>query len=97
MVGMAEKPAKKAGRPKKHPGTEDSQGRTGKTLSLRLDPELRALVPQFIAAFKKRHDVKLDITSTVELALTRLFREWDLLPPEDAGSVGPGTRSSSQS
>jgi hypothetical protein len=46
-----------------------------------MDPQLRDLVPGFVAEFKRRHDVKLSMTDTVELALTRLFREYGILPP----------------
>ena len=84
MTAMAKSDRRSGpGRPRKHTGDVDSQGRSGKALSIRLDPELRGLAPQFQAAFLRKNDVKLNITDVIELALRRLYREWGLLPPED--------------
>lgn len=82
MVAMAEKKPKKPGRKPKHAGTADAAGRTGKPLGIRIDPKLRDTVPKFIHAFHQKHKVRLDLTSTVEMALTKLFEEWGLLPDE---------------
>ncbi|AMV26128.1 hypothetical protein VT84_17145 [Gemmata sp. SH-PL17] len=82
MVRMAEEKPKKStrGRPPKHPGDADGGGRTGVPVNIRMDPTLRDLVPKFIDAFRQKNLVRLDLTSTVELALTELFIKWGLLP-----------------
>lgn len=86
MLVMAEKKkSKRVGRPQKHAGEVNQSGRTGQPLSLRLDPDLLAKMPQFIATFRSRHDVKLSKTDVVELALTRLYREYGILPPATEG------------
>ena len=86
MVTMAErkKPAKSGkgrGRPVKHAVEPDAQGRTGTPISLRIDPDIRANINPFIAEYRRRSDVKLSMTDVVELALTRLFREYGIVPP----------------
>lgn len=85
MAVMAEeKPKKKPtrGRPPKHAG-DGVAGRTGVPVNIRMDPALRDLVPKFIDAFRQKNLVRLDLTSTVELALTELFIKWGLLPAPD--------------
>lgn len=71
------------GRPPKHAGERDESGRTGTPVSLRLDPELREKMPEFIREFRRRSDVKLSMTDVVELALRKLYREYGVLPPPD--------------
>jgi hypothetical protein len=88
MVSMAKdkrsesKPPRR-GRPPKHSGDADKGGRTGVPLNVRLDPKLWDTMPLFIDAFRKKHSVRLDKTSTVELALTKLFQAWGLLPTDE--------------
>lgn len=83
-MGVMAEPKKKPsrGRPPKHTGEPDSGGRTGVPVSIRIDPKLRAAVAPFIHAFHQKHKVRLDLTSTVEMALTKLFEEWGI-PLED--------------
>jgi hypothetical protein len=76
MVGMAK--SKPKGRPRKHPGEPDSGGRTGVPVSVRIDPKLREAVNPFILAFYQKNKVKLDLTTTIELALTELVEKWEI-------------------
>lgn len=86
MVGMAEKKSKPKGRPRKHAGEADASGRTGVPVSVRIDPKLREAVNPFIAAFYQKNKVRLDLTTTIELAMTELFEKWAIPIAEDAPS-----------
>jgi hypothetical protein len=83
MLTMSDKPKKKPGRPAKHPGDTDSAGRTGAPMSIRIDPDLRAIIPKYQAEFRRKNDVRLSITDVIELALRRLFRDSKMLPPDE--------------
>lgn len=77
------------GRPQKHAGEPDKQGRTGTPVSLRLDPTLVAMIPSFIDLFRRQHDVRLSKTDVVEKGLAMLFRAYGLLPPAAAEQPSP--------
>lgn len=84
MLTMSKEKRPGRGRPPKHAGDPDQMGRTGTPVSLRLDPELVGKLPEFIVSYRRKTDVKLSKTDVVELALTRLFRDYGILPPAES-------------
>lgn len=86
LTMSAPKKQRHMGRPRKHSGEADGQGRTGVPVSLRLDPELMALLSQFVIEYRQRTDVKLSKTDVIELALTKLYREFGILPAQSQPS-----------
>ena len=74
------------GRPPKHENPDDD-GRTGVSTTVRLSPSIRAMIPQFQAMFRKKHDVRLSMTDVVEAGLMKLFREHGMVTDEADGGT----------
>lgn len=52
-------------------------------MTLRIDPALRAKIPQFQAMFRQKHDVRLSITDVIEMGLSRLLKAEGIIPADD--------------
>lgn len=71
-----------SGEPKRAPG-ERFKTEPWAAHSMRMDPELRDLMPEFIVKFRQANDIKPSITDVVEMGLRLLYRKWGLLPPSE--------------
>jgi hypothetical protein len=79
MLATVAKP-KKPGRPPKYGDTGDG-GRSGKRLSIDIDPQVREGIDRFIAFWYTEHRVRMEVTQVVQKALIEMFEKSGLWPP----------------
>lgn len=78
MLVMTE--SRKPGRPAKHGPTNDA-GRSGRRISLDIDPEIRATMDRFAEDYFRDNRLRIGMTQIIEKALIELFERSKHWPP----------------